>query len=131
MEQSVTDFIASAWKGPNAALYVALNIIAIFAHRYSGVSTQRLFTLAGIAGGLLGGWRAFIEALATSGVATTTLGDAVVVGTITGCASALVIGYALSAGADKLGILPISDAKTTAEKIRDPMDPTQPPRSNG
>jgi hypothetical protein len=120
------ELIKLAYSGPSAYIFGFLNIIAVFTHRMAFVSTRWAFTMAGILGGFFGAFNAFIQAQAEAGVSPAILMNAVMVGLVVGVASSLLIGWGISAGADKIGMWQVSDAKKVSEEVRDPLSPTQP-----
>src|SRR5262249_17959719 len=91
-------------------LYVALNIIALTAHRTFRVPTGLAFTIVATMGGFMGGVGALLETEAKVGLNRPVLVlQATLVGLIVGVASSFVVGYGVAWSVTRLGLPTIGE----------------------
>jgi hypothetical protein len=121
-----TDLLTAAFTGPNAVVFGFLNVWCILAHRTVNIPQTWGFFIASAIGAFLGGLGGYSEGLAVAGVSPPVLMNFVITGMVVGAGSSTVIGAALSVGADKFNLVPVSTEKKVSEEIRNPMSPTAP-----
>src|SRR5262245_16071140 len=117
----IARLIQDVFAGPNAAVFTAANIIAIFVYRRLGVPFTMAFGGAAIICGLMGALAALVETTAKSGQNPTAEINAALVGLIMGAGSSLVIAYVLRLAIRKLR----GDGKK--QKAPPPPSSTAPP----
>jgi len=123
-------FAELAINGPNAIVFTALNVLALFAMRVAGLSQVRVLTVVAICGAIVGAANGLIVGLATEGISVPVLYYNTFIGAPVGAALALVGAALISKVPEYLDLWPVSPEKKQAEAIRDPMNPAAPPATS-